>query len=207
MIWIPKNRDEDRRSALIAHLAGSIAESSIEGLCSDPEQATELAAAIATFLEQQTGSEQGVDAGYLILLAMQAMTSVGDADAARRLMVFGSGLVRPAEWEVTGGGDVWTLDLRRMMLSDDVPMELLFFNTLGMIIDAVAEVWDATGGEGVLGLRHVYDSAVALLGESHSPQGLRSIAQEIQDTCRLRLDRAHRERGWQSVPAVMNLDI
>ena len=208
MIWIPQHRDADRQAALIAHLAGTIADCASEGgVCADPDEAAELASAVAAYLEAETGSIEGIDAGYLVLLAVQAMSSVGEPDTARRLLVFGSGLVRPAEWEVTGGGDIWTLDLRRMMFAGDAPIELLFFNTLAMIVESLAEVWDATDGNGVLGLRHVYDSAVALLGDQRPEQALNAIAREIKDTCRTRLERAQRERGWDAVPRVMNLDL
>jgi len=208
VIWIPQHRDADRQAALIAHLTGTIADCAGEGgICADPVEAAELASAVAAYLEQETGSVEGVDSGYLVLLAVQAMSSVGEPETARRLLVFGSGLVHPAEWDVTGGGDVWTLDLRRVMFAGDAPVELIFFNTLAMIVESLAEVWDATGGDGVLGLRHVYDSAVALLGEDRPAQAIRSIAREIRDTCRARLERAQRERGWDTVPTVMNLDL
>ena len=192
-------------SALVAHIA-----SEIDELCGHLDlvqdgQVEELARAVAHFLEQQ-GQSASVDSRYLVMLASRAMQSVGEDDAARRLLVFGTELVKPSEWEVTGGESVWVLDLHQMTTRDDDSLELAFFNSLSVVLQSVADVWDASNGQGLLGLRHVCASARGLLGESRD-KSLECVSEEIKTFVAARLAQVSESRHWQHVPRVMDLDI
>jgi hypothetical protein len=116
-------------------------------------------------------------------------------------------MVRPSEWEVSGQEAVWLLDLKQMTVRADEALELLFFHGLSAVIEVMADVWDETDGEGILGLRHVFDSAVALLGAPARKAAVHSLAGEIKSVCAARLDQIGSRRGWQYRPEVMNLDI
>ena len=204
MIWDPHAlHDEPQRSAVVAHIASEVG-AVCGGVLSGPESVEEMARAVEQFLEQ-TGAGEAVDANYLVMLASQALSSLGENGAARRLLLFGSGLVRPSEWEVSGDRAMWVLDLKQIAVREDAALELILFNSLNMILDAIADVWDASRGDGVLGLRHVCQSATLLLGAPTAPQVAR-LSEEIKTACVRRLERLESARGWSRHPDVMDLD-
>ncbi len=206
MIWIPNSEEQAHGTSIVSHIQSVIAENCGDALQLDTTQAAELATAVASFVEQYQDSGAYVDSGYLVMLASHALSSLGEKQAAHRLVVFGSGLVRPAEWEVTGGEEVWTLDLRQMTVRDDAALELVFFNSLNIVLGSIVDVWDASLGRGVLGLRHVCSTASALLSGG-KPRAVSALADEIRRTCEAKLEQVHGERKWQHVPSVMNLDL
>ncbi len=206
MIWIPNHDDQADCSTIISHIERVIEDTCGDALELNETQTIELAKAVASFVEQNHASGTYVDSGYLVMLASRALSSLGELHAAHRLVVFGSGLVRPSEWEVTGGAEVWTLDLRQMSVRDDVALELVFFSSLNIVLSAISEVWDASDGKGVLGLRHVCCTASALLGGAKR-QAVKNLAEEICRCCTAKLAQVQAERSWQHMPMVMNLDL
>ena len=205
MIWIPNNDERERGTSVVSHIERVIAENCGDELLLDDGQTTELASAVAAFLERHQDSGSYVDSGYLVMLASRALATLGEKQAAHRLLVFGSGLVHPSEWEVTGGDDVWTLDLRQITVRDDSALELVFFGSLNIVLGSIADVWERSQGRGVLGLRHVCSAASALLGGADFGS-VAALATEINKACESKLGQIHTERSWQHVPAVMNLD-
>jgi hypothetical protein len=206
LIWIPNREEQRTGTSVVSHIESVISENCGDALELEADQASELAAAVAAFLDQYQDSGSYIDSGYLVMLASRALSSLGEQAAAHRLLVFGSGLVHPAEWEVTGGEDVWTLDLRQMTVRQDSALELVFFSSINIVLSAIADVWDATQGRGILGLRHVCATATALLGGG-KPGTVSALATEIQSACESKLSQLVAERGWQHTPAVMNLDL
>ena len=206
MIWIPNSSERMNGSSIISHIESVIAENCGDSLLLDEGQASDLAVAVASFMEQNHNSGSFVDSGYLVMLASRALSSIGEQQAAHRLLVFGSGLVRPSEWEVTGGRDVWTLDLRQMTVRESEMLEIVFFNSLNIVLASIADVWEETGGHGILGLRHVCDTASALLGGGNK-KNVAALADEIKHTCKAKLEQIHDERGWEYIPSIMNLDL
>ena len=69
-------------------------------------------------------------AGEPKMLASQALRSIGHGATARRLLVFGTGLVRPAEWEISAGDSMWVLDLKQITVRSDASLELIFFGNI-----------------------------------------------------------------------------
>lgn len=191
--------------ALVEHLASEIAQSCEGDLAPDQGMVRELAKGVAAFLAEQGGADC-VEASYLVALASRAFSSLGEDRLARRLVLVGTGLAGPAEWEIVGADRMWVLDLRRMTVADAAGMELLFFRCLHVALDCVAEVWDSTSGEGVLGLRHVYRTALALLGSGCGKKELGRLRSEIVGRCVDKVERIGTERGWQHRPRVLNLD-
>lgn len=182
----------------------------IESVCPEDgeweERAEHVARAVECYVEHAcTGG--CADARSLVLMATQALQSVGEGKVARRFLLHGTGLVRPSEWEVTGGDTLWVLDLRQISAMDDAPLELIFFTGLGIIIDSLAEVWDRTSGQGTLGLRHVFQAAESLLGTECPQQEARGLCDEIRTRCEHRLAKQQQARGWSASPVVMNLDL
>jgi len=204
MIWNPNKRSGGE--AVVAHLTAEITRNCGTTVDLDPSAVEEMARAIAHYLEEDMGCTE-VDSEYLIQLASRALASLGHGPAARRLLVFGTGLVMPAEWEISGNDAMWILNLRQIAVRAEASLEMVFFGCLSIVMDSMADVWGECSGRGTLGLRHVWATAGSLLGERASRRKIESLADEIRAVCVEKLERMRQERGWASVPTVINLDI
>jgi hypothetical protein len=207
MIWDPDNiPTEGGASAVAAYITAEI-----EAVCGESHDAKspcmqELVKAVEHYVQEHADGE-AVDAQYLVLLASQALSSIGNARAARRLYLFGSGMVRPSEWEVSGDRALWVLDLKQLTVHDGASLELIFFNGLRIILESISDVWDETSGRGVLGLRHICPAVSALLGNTASRRESAALAAEIRSLCARKLEQSRSERHWQHTPEVINLDL
>ena len=206
MICNPGMNANPGKGALYSHIEGHVRDLCGDDLYVDDVSLAEMARAVEQFLESCCNGSV-VDSKYVLMLASQALSSIGHTHAARRLLLFGTGLMRPSEWEVTGERAVWALDLKEITVSDDAPLELLFFGSLVIILESIADVWDETRGRGVLGLRHVCMAASALLGESGSRREVSTLSDEIKETCRRKLTQIKEQRCWEMSPEVLNLDV
>ena len=206
MIWNPNSGSENSvESTIVSHITAEIDACGGTEWLAKTETVEELGKAIEHFLQQQ-GHGEAVDSRYLVMLAARALSSVGEGTAARRLLLYGTGLVVPSEWEVTGGEAVWVLDLRQITVRDDAPLELVFFGSLNIILETIAEVWDKARGNGTLGLRHVCSAVNALTGGAGNKKQALALGDEIRNLCRRKLDQIGQERNWEQTPQVMDLD-
>lgn len=205
MIWDPHSGDATA-ATIVSQICTELETAGAAGMLLPPGHIEELAQAVGYFLEEQ-GSGGAADSRYVVMLASKALSSLGECEQARRLFLFGTGLIRPSEWDVTGDDAMWVLDLRQMTVHSDASIELLFFCSLNIVLDSIAEVWDRTDGHGLLGLRHVCSAACALLGEPGAKKAVAPLVEEIKDLCRRKLGQIGAERGWHDTPKVMNLDI
>lgn len=193
------------RSALVSKLTAEIGSLCGDQVLGGAHNIQELAAAVDDFLRQQPG--EWVETNHLIVMASQALAALGEKQAARRLLVLGTGLVRPSEWVVTGEASAWVLDLRQMTARVDAQLELVFFAALDAVLESAGDLWDGTGGRGTLGLRHVCATAQALLGAERPGKNSAALADEIVAACRGKLAGIGAARRWTHVPQVMNLDL
>jgi len=206
VIWIPNQRIPPPDSLpLTAHVQSVIEENCADLPELDDLQVRELAAAVAAYAGESSGAGMYVESGYLVLLASQALFSVGARKAAHRVLVFGTGLVHPSEWVIRGDASVWTVDLGRMAVRDVAALELAFFNSLNIIIDCVAEVWDPTDGRGTLGLRHLGEAASGILQHEHKRK-VSAFADEVCRACRAKLVQTGKKRGWLHIPDLLLVD-
>jgi hypothetical protein len=192
-------------SPLVEQLTETLTELCADEVRFDPEHFGEVSRAVESFLESCGGSS--VDSRFLVLLASQALSAGGEQVAARRLLILGAGLVVPSEWQVSRDKDVWVLDLRQMTVPAGAEMELTLFTCLAGVLDAVADIWDATRGRGVLGLRHVCATAWAFADEPCRKRKALDLVEEIRAMCIRRFERMADARGWGEVPDVLNMDI
>lgn len=205
MICNPYSQECKERSEAVAHIVGKMSEICDEE-CFCEDYAEEIARAVEAYLDREVNCTFA-ESGYLMMLASRALSSVGDARTARRLLIFGTGLVRPSEWVVSGDSTMWVLDLRQLTVKDDISLELIFLNSLNTILESIAEIWDVTKGEGILGLRHICSAVVSLLGEIEVQKAGSMLTKEIISMCESKLDRISSERNWINRPRVMNLDV
>lgn len=204
MIWNAQEVTETSKGLVLSRIM-----SEIRAVCGDedvhPDEIEEIARSVAMFLERQH-LPYCVESKYLVLLASRALSSLGERKLARRLLVFGTGLVTSSEWIVTGQDAMLVLDLKRLTVRDSDCMELLLFELLTTVVEAVADVWDESGGRGVMGLRSVCWTSARLLGCRGKSRHARRLAEEIKTFCARKLDGIGQARGWKSSPLVMNLD-
>lgn len=207
MIWVQRwTTDDPVESALVSQLTDQIGNVCGPDIPLTSEEIRELARAVAVFVRSEEGPPS-TDSRSLAMLASRALESLGQQQVARRLLVFGTGLVQPAEWIVSGEEAMWVLDLRRMTVLESCSLELVFFRTLHLIIDSVAEAWDPSMGSGVLGLRYVTRTASSLLGKDAESRLVEVLADEIKTACSRKLEQLRDGRGWRDIPFVMDLDL
>jgi hypothetical protein len=117
--------------------------------------------------------------------------------------VFSTALVRPTRWLVDGRL-VWVLDFSKARLDESDFLEMTILQSLKRIVESVSGVWDATSGDGVLGL-HGLSSSIGVLG-GPKPRRRSRLGREIEEFIAAVLGNLQRERGWGAVPHLLNLD-
>ncbi len=212
MIWSEQVLADDSREALCRHLV-----TQISSACGDavPEHVEDVAAAVAAYATKHQ-DQFSVSSEYITFLVSRALHALGELSAAESIgfqrtshaveaaaqfrdvppalwSVFASRLVRPTRWLMDGGKVIWVLDLSRFRSDADLCLELAFHQAIRSILRAVAEIWDHTGGRGILGLR-----GVSKCGRSVS---------DVQTLCGDLLRKIGSERGWVASPQVLSLDV
>ena len=165
-----------------------------------------MAATVQRVMEEC--GEDVSDKERVVELSAYTLDALGDDPAARRLLVFGSGLVKASLWEFSGEDPLWTLDLQKLVVNSGVQIELAIFKSLSLVLETIADVWDASSGRGGMGLKHVLSTAERMYGEVDGRHKKRNqdFAREVLDRCRMKLADLATARGWTSIPAVLSLD-
>ena len=169
-------------------------------------QVEELSRAVEIYLSEQNSSLSSNER-FVVMLSSQALSSLGEAATARKMLVFGTGLIRPALWEVSGESCMWVLDLRQMTVPSAMSLEMIMFRSLAVILESIADVWDPSEGYGSLGLRHVCQTAAGLLNRDARTKEARELADEIRRHCDGLLADIASRRAWTATPQVLNLDM
>ena len=120
------------------------------------------------------------------------------------LPYFSLGIIRPADWAGAQLDRMWILDLGRLGLSDAERHEMLLYGSLRALIESMVVFWDATGGEGLLGLKGLASFNV------ESRPGQRQTFTSADDLLGYigNLFLQQRElRSWHAVPSLLNLDM
>lgn len=190
-------------SALASRIVGDVREVCGEG--SAIEHIGDVAHAVASFLARQgdipvSGSRKALP------LVLRALLSIGSHRNARKLVLLRAGIVYPSVWHSVNEAAMWVLDVKRLALSDGPDLEIAWFDSLGMTLDAIADVWDESLGRGVLGLKHLRATAAMFLGCPRKSQRVVSLVNEIKTLCSFRLERLRCVRGWMESPHVISLD-
>ncbi|VGO21595.1 hypothetical protein SCARR_03669 [Pontiella sulfatireligans] len=199
------------------------------GIPSGP-MADNIAASVAMYCREF--HPQGVQRSDLMLLIARAFCAVNDRAAAERVLssmrphrlhvvrwleilselhhfpgllpYFSAGVIRPADWAGAQLDRMWTLDFGRLVLSDAERHEMMLYRSIRTIIDNMCCFWDATGGEGVLGLKG--------LASLNVEQGSRASAtltasDDLLGYVADLLEQAKEKRGWRAAPSLLSLDL
>jgi hypothetical protein len=192
--------------------------------------ADNVSASVAMYCKQF--HPHGVQRADLVLLIARAFCAVSDRAAAERILgtlephrrhvarwleilselhhfpsllpYFSLGVIRPADWAGAQLDRMWTLDFSILKLSDAERHEMMLYRSIRAIVDHMYVFWDATSGEGVLGLK-----GLASLHVGDGPRAKQTLT-ETDDLLNYISDlfvQQKQPRGWQAVPSIMNLDL
>jgi hypothetical protein len=208
MIWQPALQDD---GASQKSLADTLLEQ-IPAMCGNPALVTsnvltEAAVGVAAYLDEHEKTPRDLTPRRSCALVSQALEATGEAVLARRLRIFGSSVVYPASWVVTGHQTVWVLDVARLLTKQDPPMEIALFGRLQSALTTFADVWDRTSGQGVLGLKGLSAAARFVLGREAWLPCVQDLTSELHHLGVRQLDALHHRRQWAHTPAVMSLDL
>jgi hypothetical protein len=120
------------------------------------------------------------------------------------LPYFSSGIIRPADWAGARQDRMWILDFGRLVLSDGEKHEMMLHRSIQLMIGKMSIFWDATGGEGILGLKSISSLNMDkwISGKSRlTTQG--NLMGYIKDL----LAQQTTLRGWLAAPSLLNLDL
>lgn len=120
------------------------------------------------------------------------------------LPYFSRGIIRPADWAGAKPDRMWTLDLGRLRLSDAERHEMMLYRSLRAMIENMFVFWDATSGEGVLGLKGL--AAFDIESNPRQDQTL-TAADDLLGFIGTLFQQQMEPRNWQSVPVLLNLDL
>ncbi len=120
------------------------------------------------------------------------------------LPYFSRGIIRPADWAGANLDRMWTLDFGRLAMGEAERHEMVLYRSIRLIIDNMLYFWDATGGEGVLGLKGL--QTLRIDGGAARPADLTETG-ELMDYVAGLLGRQRAVRGWHAVPGLINLDL
>ena len=205
MIWQDDNMVDPQREAIASRILVEV-----PNACGNPALAahprvTEAALGVAAYLDEQTGTAADLDGRLFFDLMSRALNATGDRSLAWRVQAFSRALVYPSRWAATGDQRVWVLDLKRLLEPQEHSLELAFFERLRGTLDAVADIWDAADGNGILGLRNLTAAAGQVLGTGASRRPRRAFADEIPRYCVRRLESLRTTRQWRGTPLVICL--
>lgn len=221
MIWTDQDSESARASDLI-RLANHV-ESLCVGAPVSRQRVRHVAAAVAAYWYSLPGRDQ-LPSSFVAALVVRALRGAGEPEAARIVgeresagddasalesmtcvadlspavwNLFASGVVRASRWISGAGRVVWVLDLERFRAGADRGLELYWMPGLQLLMRCLSGLWDASGGDGVLGLR---------LGEEGLRRGRRRQGLDVPGYCRDVLERIRGERGWSRSPQVVLLE-
>jgi len=174
----------------------------------------------------------GLQSSEIKLLIARAFCAVGDRAAAERVLdsmqphgrhvvrwleilselhhfpellpYFSLGIIRPADWAGAQLDRMWMLDFDRLVLSDAERHEIMLYRSIRALVEKMFVFWDATRGEGILGLKGL--SALNVEEGGRKKQTLTSedaLLEYIADVFK----QQSVERKWETVPSLLNLDL
>ncbi|QBG48711.1 hypothetical protein EGM51_15350 [Verrucomicrobia bacterium S94] len=192
--------------------------------------ADNVAASVAMYCRQF--HPQGLQREDLVLLIARAFSAINDRHIAKRALTsmkphsrhverwldilseldhfpqllpyFSLGVIRPADWAGAQLDRMWTLDFSLLKLSDAEKHEMMLYKTIRAIVDHMYVFWDATSGEGVLGLKGLDSFNI------EPDRKLKQTLTQRHDLLEYIADLFARQktgRDWKAIPALLNLDL
>ena len=192
--------------------------------------ADNVSASVAMYCRQF--HPQGVQDSELVLLIARAFCAVNDRGAAERVLsslkphrrhsarwlsilselhhfpsllpYFSRGVIRPADWAGAQLDRMWTLDFNRLALGEAEKHEMVLYRSIRAILESMFVFWDATLGEGVLGLKGL--TALNVEAETKQQKTLTATDDLLEYIADLFVHQKE-SRKWNVIPSLLNLDL
>jgi hypothetical protein len=173
---------------------------------------------------------QGLHSSELKLLIARAFCAVGDRAAAGRVLgsmaphrrhvsrwleilselhhfpellpYFSLGIIRPADWAGARLDRMWTIDFGRLDLADAERHEMMLYRSIRVLVEKIFVFWDATGGEGILGLKDLSALNVGGKEKKETVTAPDDLLEYIADL----FSRQTGRRKWHATPSLLSLD-
>ena len=201
MIWNPSQFGAIESAASVEGIATELNLKCGPALSGLDEVLVDVAAAVEAMLAEQDAGPD-CDSVMLVELAARALHAIGEERAARRLCLLRSGIIRPAVSSMAGNDPLWILDLRPLAVRAGVMIELELVASVDLVLECLGDVWDKSGGRGILGLWHAPCAPIPL-GKRNAGS---MSATEIRAACAARLRAIGARRGWWTQPEILDLD-
>ena len=202
MIWIPETVRESE--SLAAYIKDYLLRMGVLSSEIDPHSVDALSHSLSMYLESSTDRAGFfVEDGNLLLLAAQALQSVGAHKAATRMLMLGNGFARPVAWLVTQQDAGWTLDVSRMTDATQAGLEIVFFRCLHAALDAMAEEWNRQQGAITVILQGAEEAGSALLGRDAGSRQVQAFVDEVEKLCRAQLQQLALSYQWGAAPRLL----
>lgn len=152
-------------------------------------------------------SPQQPDFQQIIQYSAKALSDIGSETMARRVLVFGSGLVDRCFWQISAGHRMWMLDVGLLFSRTEPLLELTVVMALALVMDSISEVWDESRGRGVLGIRALEELAgrICADGGRRGQRRRERLADDLLYFIKMRLEAEASSRDWQRAPDVVIL--
>jgi hypothetical protein len=187
-----------------------------------------IAASVAMYCRQF--HPHGLQRCDLVLLIARAFCAVNEREAAERVLLsmqpharhvsrwleilselhhfpellpyFSIGIIRPADWAGAQLDRMWILDFGRLALSEAERHEMMLYRSIRAILGHMFAFWDATDGEGVLGLKCL--SALDV-GEGARKRSTITTPADLMEYMDDLFMQEKEKRGWSAVPSLLKL--
>jgi hypothetical protein len=99
---------------------------------------------------------------------------------------------------------MWTLDFGRLHLSEAERHEMMLYRSIRVILEKMFVFWDATTGEGILGLKDLSTLNVEAGGRK---QPTLTATDDLLEYISDLFGQQQMPRNWSTVPSLLNLDL
>jgi hypothetical protein len=192
--------------------------------------ADNLAASISMYCRKF--HPEGLQSRDLNLLIARAFCAVGDRAAAAHVLesmephrrhicrwleilselhhfplllpYFSTGIIRPADWAGAQLDRMWMLDFSRITLAEAERHEMMLYRTVRAMLEKIFVFWDATAGEGILGLKGL---ALLNVEEGVPPKQTVTAAADLLEYVADLFKQQVAARSWATTPSLLNLDL
>lgn len=229
-------RDECARDKERTSFASVIAED-VEAICRplspDENWTSEIASAVATYCID-TNDGNTYPRPYMNFLFVRGMQAVGmheeagvllessieadtvdmvrmlparssDANAAWRIVR--SRVMRRGETETRRDGTLYVLDLGRLAENSGAALEVVLFQDLRALIESIVDLFERTGGRGVLGIKGLKHYLAQRLCVERQSRALKGLVREAVQFVEAVLESESHRREWANVPDLIRVDL
>lgn len=102
---------------------------------------------------------------------------------------------------------LWVVDMERLVTAAGTELELALFKALNVVMDGLGCVWDATQGEGVLGLRCLGRAAERLCRGASARRQRRVLQRDVMGLIREKLEQRRVLKNWAASPQIVRLEL